>query len=973
MKLAFAAALLATLCALQGLLAEVTVLRGSQVIYDKSPKLRIKGSGFDVDDHDIKLEIGATGQAPLVTDKDFMVSKDSDGDGIILKLLGNRKWVDLAGRTPPVSLILSAVRFASHPGKNLLIEPVIVAQVLSTPHVEDNDDILYQTASNELRINGTGFIGAKFVNLYFQPPLVKAVAYEDVTPYPLTKNEVVLRLRHGYSWREEVGELRVIGVDTGGGPVKVDGDEGAKVADVVDNHDLHAVTVQTTADSQLLYSDETDLRLTGVGFNPIGNALRWANGLVGNNVNYTTVSTSESSITLRLVPGSMWRKNMENLPGALTLIAVNAGAGYVAVGPTNAAKGRDVATIFERPEIHSDQKKIYRTHSHEFHISGKGFPELETGHKPMLRFSPELTDGVDYTVRVVDRTELEMTLLDNRAWSGYPGALIVTHVNTRGDEGGWIQLPGEGVHVAEVVEDIDASATGGVEVFPMGVKVYQSALQEQITITGTGFKQGMQFTLEPPLQNGVNYDLDVISKNTAIMYLKNGKKWRNEPGFIIARSVRIANKDYALAGSDGIRIAIVLADPSITLSKENYHETQSKLLIITGTGFTNVADTKITIRPTSPGAYKIIGVLEDSIRVQLKPDNDWLPSFMSLKDEDDSKQIMLQVASIDTGAGEIVFNNPVPIGFVVKDREGVVCDDSCEFAFDGVCDDGSEPFDEYYYENYFNYADDDMGGFYGGLEYDDYRRKLSPTETQNTHTQKNKAQRLSTLSTQEESSRHLQEYYDDWEGGGGHYYDWEDDYYMDNNDYQVSACVQGTDCTDCGGVDAIIDYSKPLGAGSGYDSCVNTCIYPRDGVCDDPRGTKYCELGTDCQDCGPVGADNFTRSDDDDWWDDDDDYWNFNDGNFLDQTKGLEANRHHVKAYVRDNAGSPAAMFLVVLEGMVYTVGAIFAAAALYLLNRWYKGQSVPFMNAFSPELNQREFESRPQGRMPITPDEFRT
>ena len=31
-----------------------------------------------------------------------------------------------------------------------------------------------------------------------------------------------------------------------------------------------------------------------------------------------------------------------------------------------------------------------------------------------------------------------------------------------------------------------------------------------------------------------------------------------------------------------------------------------------------------------------------------------------------------------------------------------------------------------------------------------------------------------------------------------------------------------------------------------------------------------------------------------------------------------------------DNSG-PAAMFLVVLEGMVYTVGAIFAAAALYL------------------------------------------
>jgi hypothetical protein len=40
-------------------------------------------------------------------------------------------------------------------------------------------------------------------------------------------------------------------------------------------------------------------------------------------------------------------------------------------------------------------------------------------------------------------------------------------------------------------------------------------------------------------------------------------------------------------------------------------------------------------------------------------------------------------------------------------------------------------------------------------------------------------------------------------------------------------------------------------------------------------------IGTDCQDCGPVGFDNFTLVDDDEFWDDDDDYWNFNDGEFL--------------------------------------------------------------------------------------------
>ena len=67
-------------------------------------------------------------------------------------------------------------------------------------------------------------------------------------------------------------------------------------------------------------------------------------------------------------------------------------------------------------------------------------------------------------------------------------------------------------------------------------------------------------------------------------------------------------------------------------------------------------------------------------------------------------------------------------------------------------------------------------------------------------------------------------------------------------------------------------------------------------------------------------------------------------------------------------------MFLVVLEGMVYTVGAIFAAAALYLGMRWYKGAPLPFMNVFNPEaLTQADLELAPSRKMPITPDSFRT
>jgi hypothetical protein len=71
--------------------AEVTVLKIVQTIYDRSPKLRIKGTGFDADDHDITLDIAAPGQESLKADKDFLITKDEDG--VILKLLSARRYL----------------------------------------------------------------------------------------------------------------------------------------------------------------------------------------------------------------------------------------------------------------------------------------------------------------------------------------------------------------------------------------------------------------------------------------------------------------------------------------------------------------------------------------------------------------------------------------------------------------------------------------------------------------------------------------------------------------------------------------------------------------------------------------------------------------------------------------------------------------------------------------------------------------
>ena len=99
-------------------------------------------------------------------------------------------------------------------------------------------------------------------------------------------------------------------------------------------------------------------------------------------------------------------------------------------------------------------------------------------------FEPPLTEGTDYSLRVVTRTDLEITLLDGKRYVAYltlspcamlsnpsrhspsepswrkdKGPLIVKAINTRGDDDGWVQLPGDGVHVADVVDDADADVS----------------------------------------------------------------------------------------------------------------------------------------------------------------------------------------------------------------------------------------------------------------------------------------------------------------------------------------------------------------------------------------------------------------------------------------------------------------------------------------------------------------------------------
>ena len=70
--------------------AEITVLKLTQTIYDRAPKLRIKGTGFDVDASAISLGFSSGGGSTLIPGKDFSILKDDDG--LILKIFANRRF-----------------------------------------------------------------------------------------------------------------------------------------------------------------------------------------------------------------------------------------------------------------------------------------------------------------------------------------------------------------------------------------------------------------------------------------------------------------------------------------------------------------------------------------------------------------------------------------------------------------------------------------------------------------------------------------------------------------------------------------------------------------------------------------------------------------------------------------------------------------------------------------------------------------
>ena len=798
-------------------------------------KLRIQGKGFEGDGSNLKL-----GFVPAMAADSYTVSSASESS-VTIMLKSGKSWPS-TGELGEVTMYLVSVMDSSNPDVNLLEEPVAVATILKTPSVVVHEDrLLYMTGSLKLLVNGSNF-RAKGTKFTFDPPLYEGVDYVMTVK---SRDVCQLSLKTGRRWRSDgvPGPLKLTRLDTGGGALRIDSKfGGVTVAEVQADLGAHGVTVETTSDKKY-YQSSPEVTLLGHGFNESysSNVLRWGNKLMGKGINYTIVGGSTNTLTLSLSWGSKWRANAANLPGPLTLLAVNAGAGLVPVGATEAKKGRVVGTIYADPSVKPEPlKTVYQTLTHEIWVRGEGFVRgttaLDLKSTSKGGGDLELKPLVDYILVVFNSTHLRVALRDGRKWANGPdGQLLCYGLDTGAGKIATVTKEMPRV-LAGIAADAMHKSGASVTRTAMTQTIYETPALKKLTISGSALcadgYRGSDATVvfNPPVEKDT-FTVSSATPTKVVLDLKKKKRW--PVGTLALASIKCGDKTTrTFADGVGVGVATVLPDPTVEAHPELVlYGAHSRRVVVRGTGF-SPEGTELTLEPTARKNYHVVEVTEYSVLLELEDEAPWVDAEQLLKDP--AKGIDLKVSKVDTGAGEVRFDDGgVTVATVVREPEGDVCDDSCEWANDGVCDDGTAPSleDDWGTTGRGRKWDDDFGGYL----YDDT-------------------------------------YY------GGFYDDFYGAYFDDYAD--LPACPYGTDCTDCQPLHGDAAYSPAKSA-----ECDNTCEFSRDGFCDDTRTNGYCALGTDCQDCGPASNGNFSTYDDDEWWDDDEENWYWDDDYYDDDRR----------------------------------------------------------------------------------------
>ncbi|KAH8072687.1 hypothetical protein JL721_3330 [Aureococcus anophagefferens] len=651
---------------------------------------------------------------------------------------------------------------------------------------------VYSTVTSKLRIQGQASgRGRRKIHLSFIPK----ISPDDYKVTIVSDTVLSLGLLAGKSWptSTSVGDgegttmYLTSFVNDMKGPQNLL-EEPVAVANVI-----NTPTVMHGGDKVIYMTGTTRFNINGTAFRAKAMALTFEPPLV-KDVDYILQVRSSTCMQLTLRSNRKWRSDGD--PGALKLRRIDTGAGALRID----AKYGGVTVA----EVQGDGK---------LDILGSGF-NTSAGLNTLKWGNSLRGKGINYTITSASKSQLSLAAPGSSGASTRRTCRVVYQTHTHEL---WITGTGftRGAYSTRV--DFDPPLLFGVDYVMMvfnrtrfvslmdGANPRQTAAIRKLLIRAR-LRASPELTFQPPLALNSDYKI-TRAGGPAHAEPPEAQEVALRGGPLYLTALKCGSDAIELAYGQGIVVATVLADPTIEMSERKIYATHTKRLIVQGSGF-SLDGTELTLRPTSRASYEVESVEMAEMVLLLKDGKSWAPLGES------SSPVSVYVTKVDTGAGEVVMEDDgAVIARVYPDPSGAVCDDSCEWALDGVCDDGSSQGRTWF--------DDDYGGFYA---YDGDYYGYGATTTTTTTT-------------------------------------------------SAPVCEAGTDCTDCGGLDpeapSGVDCSNACQwANDGYCDDTRTS-----GLCD--LGTDCHDCGPASEGNFTTWDDDGWWDDDENYWDDDYDFENY--------------------------------------------------------------------------------------------------
>ena len=319
-------------------------------------------------------------------------------------------------------------------------------------------------------------------------------------------------------------------------------------------------------------ANEPDFTITGEGFSTKDTSLVFDPPIkAGEEYDYA-INDAGTQIFMSLKRGKVWREDA----GPLSVVAIIGEPGRLTMDePVEVAmisiSEDGINNEFESIESPSEPYTIYRTYrgTNMISIKGSGF---QADRPPLLEFKGDAAiQDQDFDLEVKSSNELVLRLHKDSAWLTSPGMLILSHLNGE-------RLPSP-IIIADVYET------------PTVNRNKKQLVYETQTITvvveGAGFvAEETSIGLNPEMEAGVDYYVEVRDDNTLEIELMQGKKWKK--GILSVTWVQVGKGSKVYQNLDqpekGIRVAVVESDfkgqVSIEASSQRVYQSETPTISV---------------------------------------------------------------------------------------------------------------------------------------------------------------------------------------------------------------------------------------------------------------------------------------------------------------------------------------------------------------------------------------------------------